>query len=47
LLHQIGDLFELNVKLWCQKVKTFSVGCPFNKSHTKINALLKQLHRIW
>jgi len=20
-LHQVGDLFELNVKLWCQKVK--------------------------
>jgi len=20
LLHQVGDLFELNVKLWCQKV---------------------------
>jgi hypothetical protein len=19
-LHQVGDLFELNVKLWCQKV---------------------------
>jgi hypothetical protein len=23
-LHQVGDLFELNVKLWCQKVKQFS-----------------------
>jgi hypothetical protein len=21
LLHQVGNLFELNVKLWCQKVK--------------------------
>jgi hypothetical protein len=21
LLHQVGDLFELNIKLWCQKVK--------------------------
>jgi hypothetical protein len=21
VLHQVGDLFELNVKLWCQKVK--------------------------
>jgi len=21
LLHQVGDLFELNVKFWCQKVK--------------------------
>jgi hypothetical protein len=20
LLHQVGDLFELNVKLWCQKI---------------------------
>ena len=20
-MHQVGDLFELNVKLWCQKVK--------------------------
>jgi len=20
-LHQVGDLFELNVNLWCQKVK--------------------------
>jgi len=20
-LHQVGDLFELNAKLWCQKVK--------------------------
>jgi hypothetical protein len=19
-LHQVGDLFELNVKLWCQKI---------------------------
>jgi len=19
-LHQVGDLFELNIKLWCQKV---------------------------
>jgi len=23
-LHQVGDLFELNVKLLCQNVKTFS-----------------------
>jgi hypothetical protein len=23
LLHQVGDLFELNVKLGCQKVKVF------------------------
>jgi hypothetical protein len=22
MLHQVGDLFELNVKLRCQKVKT-------------------------
>jgi hypothetical protein len=22
-LHQVGDLFELNVKLWCQNVKRF------------------------
>jgi len=22
-LHQVGDLFELNVKLRCQKVKVF------------------------
>jgi hypothetical protein len=21
LLHQVGDLFELNVKLWCQMLK--------------------------
>jgi len=24
-LHQVGDLFELNVKLRCQKVKHFHV----------------------
>jgi len=24
-LHQVGDLFELNVKLWCQKVKQAQV----------------------
>jgi hypothetical protein len=23
-LHRVGDLFELNVKVWCQKVKTNS-----------------------
>jgi len=21
-LHQVGDLFELNAELWCQKFKT-------------------------
>jgi hypothetical protein len=26
LLHQVGDLFELNVKLWCQNVKYKNVG---------------------
>jgi len=25
-LHQVGDLFELNVKLWCQKVNYTLVG---------------------
>jgi hypothetical protein len=32
LLHQVGDLFELNVKLWCQKVnvKTLIVGLEFD-----------------
>jgi len=24
-LHQAGDLFELNVKLWCQKVKGYNI----------------------
>jgi hypothetical protein len=24
MLHQVGDLFELNVKLRCQKVKEYS-----------------------
>jgi hypothetical protein len=28
-LHQVGDLFELNVKVWCQKVKS----CDFYVSH--------------
>jgi hypothetical protein len=25
MLHQVGDLFELNIKLRCQKVKTADV----------------------
>jgi len=24
-LHQVGDLFELNVKLWCQKVDNTTI----------------------
>ena len=27
-MHQVGDLFELNVKLRCQKVKTYRQACP-------------------
>jgi hypothetical protein len=26
MLHQVGDLFEINVKLWCQKVNPLSVA---------------------
>jgi hypothetical protein len=26
MLHQVGDLYELNVKLWCQKVN-ITKGC--------------------
>jgi len=25
-LHQVGDLFELNVKLWCRKVNIISTS---------------------
>jgi len=28
LLHQVGDLFELNVELLCQKVKLFPFMMP-------------------
>jgi len=24
-LYQVGDLFELNIKLWCQKVKDWNI----------------------
>jgi len=24
-LHQVGDLFELNIKLWCQMVKHYYI----------------------
>jgi hypothetical protein len=33
-LHQVGDLFELNVKLWCQKVK--QAECPPQLLHTVV-----------
>jgi hypothetical protein len=32
MLHQVGDLFELNVKLRCQKVKELNVGDETVKS---------------
>jgi len=28
-LHQVGDLFELNVKLWCQQVKKKVHVCTY------------------
>jgi hypothetical protein len=40
LLHQVGDLFELNIKLWCQKVKLqknyFCHGCCFLEAQSGI-----------
>jgi len=30
-LHQVGDLFELNVKLWCPKVKVYLFSVSHNK----------------
>ena len=27
MLHQVGDLFKLNVKLWCQKVNVYCATC--------------------
>jgi hypothetical protein len=33
LLHQVGDLFELNVKLRCQKVKHYFCVTPEGKLH--------------
>ena len=32
LLHQVGDLFELNVKLWCQKVNSELVWMSMTSS---------------
>jgi hypothetical protein len=39
VLHQVGDLFELNVKLWCQKVKV--KGLALSEL-----ALFQQLHSL-
>jgi len=36
MLHQVGDLFELNVKLRCQKVKVYV-----------IRAMIVQVYVFW
>jgi len=38
MLHQVGDLFELNVKLRCQKVKASCAGRE-DKNHTRLKRL--------
>ena len=56
LLHQVGDLFELNVKLWCQKVKLFlSRVCKFASStygyiltsHITEQSFYSSKHYLW
>jgi len=38
LLHQVGDLFELNVKLQCQKVKASPHdGTHVQRNYTSVN----------
>jgi hypothetical protein len=37
LLHQVGDLFELNVKLRCQKVKALTITVCNKKAAYKTN----------
>jgi len=41
LLHQVGDLFELNVKLRCQKVKLGE-----KKINTSVSSLLHKGYKI-
>jgi hypothetical protein len=33
-LHQVGDLFELNVKLWCQKFKVVIAASETHRNNT-------------
>jgi hypothetical protein len=39
LLHQVGNLFELNVKLGCQNVKQFCTS-PHSPTVTEFNELM-------
>jgi hypothetical protein len=43
-LHQVGDLFELNVKLRCQKVK-FNED-RMQQSHFSVDAQLQYFNKI-
>jgi len=38
-LHQIGDLFELTVKLWCQNVKIETKGKDTCGHHNTVSYL--------
>ena len=42
-MHQVGDLFELNVKLWCQKVKELTVYVK----KTELDMSLKLMTNGW
>jgi len=46
LLHQVGDLFELNVKLRCQKVKHPYISAPVVSFETHCAALPVTCFRI-
>jgi len=43
-LHQVADLFELNVKLWCQKVKHFFTISNTRYRHLLLHMLLASTH---
>jgi len=44
-LHQVGDLFELNVKLRCQKVKGLPYGAPRSAACKQLK--VRTVHRGW
>jgi hypothetical protein len=49
LLHQVGDLFQLNVKLRCQKFNVFPVVTNeiFGTSKVSKDAELRNIHSLF